>query len=137
MSHSHLSCLFNVALVSMLVIVTSSCMSVSARRNPHINSPAQPKVYPGLETMFNFSGATKNNGGFEFVFPWYVQIVGGTIGLVLFTVDFPLEIVLDTVLLPTDLIFAPGAIIGKETSQNPSSLNQQHDSQKHLDNDLP
>ena len=99
----------------LFMFYTSSCMTIDMRKNARYHPPPNP--YPGIRTLFaqNSGGG---GGGFRLnpntLFEYcLVGIIIGTVAVVVIT-DIILEITIDTVLLPTDLLFSPGAIIAEE-----------------------
>ena len=91
-------------LTLFLVIITmqSSCTSIIQRQEAR--SPNHKSVYPGASKNFKYViGA-----------PFYTLCFGpvGLLGCSIGVIDFPFSFALDTLLLPTDLILGPGAIIG-------------------------
>ena len=97
----------NFILFSLLVaIITtqSSCVSIYQRRDAQ--STKEKDIYPGASESLGAVFAAP-------IFAFYFGEPLFALASPLYLIDLPFSIALDTLLLPTDLIFGPGAIINK------------------------
>ena len=92
-----------------------SCVSIKARLE---SRNFDPPIYLGTLANIGFISKIKlgKPGGGGGTFDGLTRAIGNIAGLI-GIVDFPFSLTLDTLLLPTDLLFGPGAIIAKEPSK--------------------
>ena len=90
-----------------------SCVSIAVRLESRNGDP--PRIYPGtvvnVGLISEIKPPLKGYQGFYGLTVALSRLFGG-----IAIIDFPFSFVLDTVLLPTDLLFGPGAIIAEEPS---------------------
>jgi len=87
-----------------IFITSTSCISILERHNAR--TPTSKGIYPGASESFKYIlGAP------------FIAVLAGQAELLLLSpialVDLPFTFALDTLLLPTDLLFAPGSFISK------------------------
>ena len=110
-----------IVLAIVIIPLLTSCASIFTRRVAG-NEPELPRIYPGVTTSLHFIGIMPdsashiNNDPFAFV-----ACAFGGIGII----DLPFSFALDTILLPTDLIFGPGAIIAVPKPKQPSEFDSE------------
>jgi len=101
---------FCVAFVIALVPLFTSCASIIVRRHINDTDFQVTRVYPGTTRSIDLIGEMRWPGGQYGPGAFFAMLDCMAGGFAI--VDLPFTFALDTVLLPTDLIFGPGKIIG-------------------------